>query len=59
MKIINVVTNNIFDLPKKDAEHLLASSPDIFEKVSKNKKVVNKDVGKKTENSVLRKILDE
>ena len=58
MKIINLITKNIFDLPKKDAENLLSSSPDIFAKVTKNKKVI-KNKCDNTESSVLKQILEE
>ena len=58
MKIINVLTNNVFDLPKADAEQLLKVSPDIFARISKNNRVIK---NKKTapDDSVLGKILDE
>lgn len=58
MRIINVLTNNVFDLPKDDALHLLSASPDIFAKVSKNNKVI-KNKKSCPDESVLSKILDE
>jgi len=59
MKIINVITNNIFDLPKENAKQLIEASPDVFARVSKNKKVLKKGNGTKTDDTVLKKILDE
>lgn len=59
MKIINLVTMNIFDIPPKDAKALLESSPDIFAKVSRNNKVSKKSVKSAGEDTVLNKILDE
>lgn len=59
MKIINVITNNIFDLPKENANQLIESSPEVFARVSKNKKVLKKGNGTKTDDTVLKKILDE
>jgi hypothetical protein len=59
MKIINLVTNIVFDLPKKDAEQLLESSPDTFSKVTKNKKNIKNKSNNTTDNSVLNQILEE
>lgn len=58
MRIINVLTNNIFDLPKEDAMHLLSASPDIFAKVSKSNKII-KNKKSCSDESVLSRILDE
>ncbi len=59
MKIINLNTNVIFDLPKSDAEQLLKVAPEIFAKVSKNKKIIKCKKDILSEDSVLSKILDE
>ena len=58
MKIINLKTNNIFDLPKEDAELLLSSSPELFAKISKNNRVI-KTKKNIADDSVLSKISDE
>ena len=57
MKIINLNTNIIFDLPKTDAEQLLKVAPEIFAKVTKNKKIIKNNISQ--DNSILGKILDE
>lgn len=59
MKIINVLTNNIFDLPEADAKQLLTVSPDIFAKISKNNRVIKNKKTVVPDDSVLGKILDE
>ncbi|MCD8378171.1 MAG: hypothetical protein LUB59_05210 [Candidatus Gastranaerophilales bacterium] len=59
MKIINLKTNNIFNLPSKSAEILLKEFPDEFARLTKNNKVVKKNTDKTTQNSILTKILDE
>lgn len=59
MKIINLVTNNIFDLPKTEALFLLEDNPTLFAKVSKNMKIIKNNKSSVSENSVLSKILDE
>lgn len=59
MKIINMKTKIIFDLPKEDAEQLLSSSPNIFAKVSKNNKIIKPKIPPVSEESVLSKILDD
>lgn len=57
MKIINLLTSVIFDLPDSDAEQLLKVSSDMFAKLGKNNKVIkNKNVV--CDDSVLSKILD-
>ena len=59
MKIMNIVTKNVFDLPRKDAEALLESAPEVFAKVTKNKKIIKNKSKVMTENSVLKQILEE
>lgn len=59
MKIINLVTKNIFDLPPKEAKRVLESSPDIFAKVSKNNKVLKQSAKSVSDNTVLNKISDD
>ena len=59
MKIINLVTKNIFDLPPKEAKKLLDSSPDIFARVSKNNKVLKISAKSVSDNTVLNKISDD
>lgn len=58
MKIINLKTNIVFNLPDSDALQLLNIAPDTFAKVGKNNKILK---NKKLLNSesVLSKILDE
>lgn len=59
MKIINLLTNNIFDLPKDDAENLLLASPDIFAKITKNNKIVKNKNFVNTETSVIKQIIED
>lgn len=59
MKIINLKTGVVFDLPKQDVEALLKASPDIFAKVTKNKKIIKTKQKNMNENSVLSQILEE
>ena len=59
MKIVNLVTMNIFDLPDKEAENMIESAPDIFAKVTKNNKVLKKKKQSESKNTVLNKILDD
>ena len=59
MKIINLDTNVVFDLPKSDAEQLLKNSPDCFARVSKNKKIIKNKNNILSDGSVLSRILDE
>ena len=59
MKIINLKTNNMFDLPQNEAEKLLDESPDDFAKISKNKKIIRNKSNKTVPESVLSQILDE
>ncbi len=39
MKILNLKTNNIFNLPKNEAERLLKENPEDFSKSTKAKKL--------------------
>ena len=59
MKIINLNTNNVFDLPKSEAEELLKTSPDIFAKITKNKKIIKPKKVNCDKNDVLNQILDK
>ena len=59
MKIVNLVTMNIFDLPDKEAENMIESAQDIFAKVTKNNKVLKKKKQSESKNTVLNKILDD
>ncbi|MCR5265112.1 MAG: hypothetical protein K6E29_00785 [Cyanobacteria bacterium RUI128] len=59
MKIINLKTGVIFDLPKQDVEALLKASPDIFAKVTKNKKIIKPNKKNVNENSLLSQILED
>lgn len=59
MKIINLLTNVVFDLPKQDAEQLLAVSPELFAKITKNNKVVKKKKNISDGDTILNKILDK
>lgn len=58
MKIINLITNNTFNLPKKEAQKLIDDFPSEFALV-KNKKIIKKVTHQDTSNSVLKMILDE
>ena len=59
MKVINLITNIVFDLPKEDVEQLVKVSPDTFAKLSKNKKVIKNKKDLSGGNTLLDKILDE
>ena len=59
MKIINLKTGVVFDLPKNDVESLLNTSPDLFAKITKNKKIIKTNKNNYSEDSVLKQILDE
>lgn len=59
MKIINIKTGVVFDLPKNDVEALLTASPDLFAKISKNKKIIKTQKQVYDEDSILNQILDE
>ena len=59
MKIINLNTQNIFELPEKDAMELLESSPNLFAKVTKNKRIIKNKKVTNSQNTVLNTILDE
>ncbi|GEM_PF-6299880 len=59
MKIINLITKNIFDLPKSEAEELLQKSSDVFAKITKNKKILKLKHSNLNDDSVLKHILDE
>ena len=59
MKIINLITNNVFSLPKEDAEKLLFDFPNEFAKLGRNKKTTKSRVKKQEISSVLNEILDE
>lgn len=59
MKIINLLTNIIFDLPQIDAKTLLETSPDVFAKIGKNKKIIKNDNRNCSDNTVLSQILDK
>ena len=58
MKIINLSTNIVFDLPKSQADALLISEPDLFAKFSNKKKQIV--IPKKTDSDdcILNKILE-
>lgn len=58
MKIINLTTNNVFDLPKADAEELIKNSPDTFARITKSKKIIKPKQIETTENNVLKQILE-
>ena len=58
MKIINLKTNIIFDLPKEDAEQLISVSPELFAKLGKNNKVIKPRKSELSDGSVLSKILE-
>lgn len=58
MKVINLITNNTFILPKQEAQKLINDSPNEFALV-KNKKIIKNKTQKITTNSVLNMILDE
>ena len=49
----------MFDLPKNDVESLLNTSPDLFAKITKNKKIIKTNKNNYSEDSVLKQILDE
>ena len=58
MKIINLKTKIVFNLPKSDAEQLLKVSPDIFAELGKNGRIIkNKNIV--IDESILSKILDK
>lgn len=59
MKIVNLITNNVFSLPKVDAEKLLFDFPNEFAKLGKNKKVAKSCQKKQVNSSVLNEILDD
>ena len=59
MKIINLKTGIVFDLPKQDVETLLKASPDLFAKVTKNKKIIKPKQKVINDNSVLSQILED
>lgn len=58
MKIINLKTNIIFNLPDSDAKQLLNVAPDTFAKIGKNNKIIKSNIQQNSE-SVLSKILDD
>ena len=58
VEYINLITNNTFNLPKKEAQKLIDDSPSEFALV-KNKKIIKKVTHQDTSNSVLKMILDE
>jgi len=59
MKIINLKTNNIFDLPKSEAEDLLTNLPETFAKVTKNKRIIKPKKVYSDENDILKQITDD
>jgi len=59
MKIINLITNNIFDIPAKEAEKILNDAPNEFAKLSKNKKITKKNSVKEKADTFILQILDE
>ena len=59
MKIINLLTNIIFDLPKSDAEQLLSVSPNMFAKLGKNNKIIKQKNNESDTDTVLGKILEK
>ena len=59
MKVMNLLTGIVFDLPKSDVETLLKTSPNTFAKVTKNKKIVKQKKNIQNDNSVLGQILEE
>ena len=40
MKIINLNTNVVFDLPDSEAESLIKNSPDLFAYIGKNNNII-------------------
>jgi hypothetical protein len=57
MKILNLKTNNVFDLPKSEVERLILENPTTFSKGSKKKKSPTPQINS-DENSILPLILD-
>lgn len=61
MKILNLKTNNIFNLPKEEAKRLLEEHPEEFSKNSKPKKLKNESVVLKSsvvKDSILPQIIE-
>ncbi len=59
MKIINLNTNVVFDLPDSEAESLIKNSPDLFAYIGKNNNIILNNHFGPSFNSVLSQILDE
>lgn len=59
MKIINLRTNHIFNLPDVEAEGLISDFPDEFVKYTKGRKSKKPVENKENQSIVLSKILDE
>ena len=58
MKILNLKTNKIFDLPKDEASRLLKEFPQEFIKNSKRKKMIKSENNIINEDSILLRILE-
>ena len=58
MKIINLTTNIVFDLPQSDAEQLIKASPNTFAKLGKNNKIIKPKTQNLSDDSILSKILE-
>lgn len=58
MKILNIVTNKVFDLPKAEAERVLAESPNEFVKGKKPRACANKFAAHGAGGSILEQIIE-
>jgi hypothetical protein len=58
MKIINLLTGVIFDLPSDKADALLSDSPKLFALIDDNENIIKNETHADTD-SVLSKILDK
>lgn len=58
MKILNLKTNKIFDLPKDEANRLLKEFPQEFIKNSKRKMMIKSENNIMDEESILLRILE-
>lgn len=58
MKIINLLTGIIFDLPSDEANTLVSNSPKLFALIDDNENIIKNETTVDTD-SVLSKILDK
>lgn len=60
MKVRNIITNNVFNLPKSEVELLINEHPDLYEKCSKTpKKNAANAIPKYEQNTILPLIWEE